>query len=578
MDHDRRHEWRLEWWVPSVYLAVAGAYIYWSDAFVAAIAGSMERQRAISSYKGIGFVIVTGALLHAGLRWSLRRERAQAQRVRESEALLRAISHALPDPVFLKDREGRWLFANPATLRVIGKTMEQVLGKTDTQIYDDQNVGAALMATDRRIMAADLAEVLEETILGPDGYRTFLSSKAPYRDADGRVIGLIGNSRDITERKLAEEERHRLEAQLQQAQKMESLGSLAGGVAHDMNNVLGAILGLASANHEAQPVGSPAHRAFGTIIQAAERGGKLVKGLLNFARQSPAELRELDLNAILQEEVGLLERTTLARVRLEMSLANDLKPIRGDASALTHAFLNLCVNAVDAMPDSGTLTLCTRNVDPDWVEVLVEDTGLGMTKEILEKALDPFFTTKEQGKGTGLGLSLVYNTVRAHQGEIWIETEPGQGTLVRMRFPACEAEAGIPPSEASPSPAAAAGLVVLLVDDDELIQFSLQAQLEVLGHRAITTASGEEALARLEAGLQPDLVILDMNMPGLGGVGTLPLLRKLRPTLPILLATGRADHIAQNLLTAYPQISLLSKPFTMEELREALASMGRGGD
>jgi len=576
MEQVSRRSRRLEWWVPGIYAVLAGAWIYFSDNLVAAIAGSIERQHAISSYKGFGFVVVTAALLHAGLRWALRRERASARRVRESEELLRAITSAIPDPVFLKGLEGRWIFANPATLRVIGKTMDEVIGKTDAEIYNDRELAAVLMETDRRIMESGVEELVEESILGPQGYRTFLSSKAPYLDAEGRVIGLIGNARDITERKLAEEARLRLEAQLQQIQKMESLGSLAGGVAHDMNNVLAAVFGLAPANIEAMPEGSPAHRDFGTIIKAAERGGKMVKSLLNFARQSPAEVRELDLNQVLQEEVRLLERTTLSRVKLEIDLAADLRPIRGDASALTHAFINVCVNAVDAMSGAGTLLLQTRNVDSDWVEVVVEDTGAGMSKDVLEKAMDPFFTTKEQGKGTGLGLSLVFNTVKAHQGLLWLESEPGQGTRVRMRFPVCEAGAELAAITTASVPApASGGLKVLLVDDDELIQFAIQAQLEVLGHQGTVAASGEEALVALEAGLNPDVVILDMNMPGLGGVGTLPKLRALRPTLPVLLSTGRADQIAQNLVETDPHITLLSKPFTMEALKKQLEILGR---
>ena len=179
----------------------------------------------------------------------------------------------------------------------------------------------------------------------------------------------------------------------------------------------------------------------------------MVKSLLNFARQSPTEEHELDMNAILREEVELLERTTLAKIRLEMDLASDLRPILGDASALTHAFMNLCVNAVDAMPENGTLTLRTRNVDNDWIEVLVEDTGTGMPREVLEKAMDPFFTTKGVGKGTGLGLSMVYSTVKAHRGQIEIQSEPGQGTRVRMRFPACEPM--VRPSEPAVEPQAA---------------------------------------------------------------------------------------------------------------------------
>jgi signal transduction histidine kinase len=367
-----------------------------------------------------------------------------------------------------------------------------------------------------------------------------------------------------------------LQVQLQQSQKLEGLGSLAGGVAHDMNNVLGAILGLASATLETQPPGSSAHQAFATIIKAAERGGRMVRSLLGFARKGLAEEAELDLNAILREDVTLLERTTLAKVRLELDLDPGLKPMRGDASALNHALMNLCLNAVDAMPGQGTLRLCTRNVDEDWIEVTVEDTGAGMTPEVLERALDPFFTTKPEGKGTGLGLSLVYSTVRAHQGQLDIRSQPGQGTCVRLRFPACDpAPAGaaepLPPPAPGPAPRA---LRVMVVDDDDLIRTSMVAVLEVLGHSPCGEAAcGEDALALLEGGLAPDLVIMDMNMPGLGGSGTLPRLRGLSPEVPVLLSTGRADQSALDLVEAYPHVTLLSKPFSMRELEAHLAAL-----
>jgi CheY-like chemotaxis protein len=339
-----------------------------------------------------------------------------------------------------------------------------------------------------------------------------------------------------------------------------------------MNNVLGAILGLASVHIEAQPPGSPTHRAFGTIIKAAERGGNMLKSLLSFARQNSSDLLALDLNAILREEVHLLERTTFAKVRLVLDLAPDLQPMRGDASALTHGFMNLCLNAVDAMAENGTLTLRTRNLGPDWIEVQVEDTGQGMAKEVLERALDPFFTTKEVGKGTGLGLSIVYRTVKAHRGEMEIHSEPGRGTCVRIRFPACEAGPGTwDPPEGSKTGPALVALKVLLVDDDELIQNSTQAILELLGHQATPARSGEEALALIQAGLRPDLVILDMNMPGLGGAGTLPPLRALMPRVPVLLATGRADQAAQDLVQAHPFVSMLSKPFGRKELQTYMA-------
>lgn len=387
------------------------------------------------------------------------------------------------------------------------------------------------------------------------------------------VTGII---RDITERKRSERQNASLQAQLQQAQKMESLGTLSGGIAHDMNNVLGAILGLASANIEIQPPGSPAYRSFETIIKAATRGGEMVRSLLAFARQSQAEDRVLDVNTILQEQAHLLERTTLSRVRLVMDLDPGLQPIRGDANALINAFMNLCVNAVDAMPENGTLTLCTRNLDGAWIEVIVADTGIGMPREVMDRAMEPFFTTKEVGKGTGLGLSMVYSTVRAHRGQIELHSTSGEGTQVKMRFPACEPAAGaMEPTAGAGSEASQEGMNVLLVDDDELIQSSVETILQTLGHAVLTSASGEEALASLEAGFEADVVILDMNMPGLGGAGTLPRLRALLPKVPVLLSTGRTDQAALDLAEAHPLVTLLPKPFTIKELQQCLAALGR---
>ena len=370
------------------------------------------------------------------------------------------------------------------------------------------------------------------------------------------------------------EENIRLQERLFQAEKMESLGLLAGGVAHDMNNVLGAILGLSSAMQNLQVVDSPAWRVFGTIEKAATRGGKLVKSLLVFTRNSLPEEQVLNLNEILQEEVQILAHTTLSHVRLTLDLDSELRPIRGDGAALTHAIMNLCVNAVDAMPEEGILTLRTRNIDNAWIEVVVEDTGSGMSKEVLKRAFDPFFTTKEIGKGTGLGLSVVNRTVKAHQGQLEIQSEPGHGTRVGIRLPACkpppcpEETAAVPRSEAS-----AGTLRVLLVDDDDLIQSSMQAILELWGHSVTVASSGEEALAKLETDFQPDVVILDMNMPGLGGRGTLPRLRALRPTLPLILSTGQIDQVATDLAGAHSHVTLLPKPFSHGELQEKLSML-----
>ncbi|MDP2875185.1 MAG: PAS domain S-box protein [Holophaga sp.] len=499
------------------------------------------------------------------------RNRAAAA-LRSSQDLLAKAFAVSPDAFAITTLEdGVYLEINEGFTRVTGYSKEDVVGRSAVAelnpLWADAN--------DRKNLVAGLkekGEVLdfEATFLAKGGRPFFGLMSARLFEINGKQH-VLSITRDITERK-------RLKAQLVQAQKMESLGTLAGGVAHDMNNVLGAILGMATAHIDSQPVNSPIFRAFDTIIQASTRGGKMVKSLLNFARHSPAEEHELDMNTLVREEVNLLERTTLAKVRLKLDLAEDLRPMRGDASALTHALMNLCVNAVDAMPENGTLTLRTRNVDNDWIEVVVADTGTGMPPEVMEKAMDPFYTTKDVGKGTGLGLSMVYGTVKVHQGQMEIQSELGLGTRVMLRFPASSAlalepvlVAGPASGVESPTLTPARVLKVLVVDDDELILGSLLEILKVLGHSPRGASCGEEALAELDAGFQPDVVILDMNMPGLGGAGTLPRLRALRPTTPVLLATGRVDQFASDLAEAHPYVTLLSKPFSMKELQEHLA-------
>jgi PAS domain S-box-containing protein len=489
--------------------------------------------------------------------------------IRQSEQDYRHLFEMANDPILIFEPETELILeANQSACGIYGFQHDELVGldlKTLTKDVPSGNSQIeALLASGQY----HNFETIQRNKQGEEIHFLINSSVITYR---GRKA-ILSLNRDIGYHK-------RLEARVSQAQKLDSLGTLAGGVAHDMNNVLGAILGLASAHLATQPPGSPLHQAFDTICKASERGGKMIKSLLGFARQSPAETSRLDLNAIVQEQVALLERTTLAKVRLEIDLEADLRPMLGDASALTHAFMNLCVNAVDAMADNGILILHTRNVDSDWIEVVVEDNGMGMSKEVLGKAMEPFFTTKETGKGTGLGLSLVFSTVKAHRGQMAIESEPDKGTRVLLRFPACERESPVQataPAVSEEAVGPSGSMKVLLVDDDDLIQSSLQAILEVLGCTAVTTAqSGEEALAKLEAGLVVDLVILDMNMPGLGGFGTLPRLRVLRPEVPVLLATGRVDQAALTLASAHPGVTLLAKPFGLRELQRHIENSSR---
>jgi two-component system, cell cycle sensor histidine kinase and response regulator CckA len=494
------------------------------------------------------------------------RRRAEEE-LRSSEARYRSLFNNAQVGMFRTRLDGSEILElNDRYLQIIGRTREEVLHSPSSALWAHPEVRAEMV---RRLLAAGHVTDFEMSIRHSSGKAVpCLTSIRLFREE-----GLLeGSLQDISERKQAEAERARFQAQLLQTQKMESLGTLSGGIAHDMNNVLGAILGLASANVELQPPGSPTGFAFETIAKAATRGGEMVRSLLAFARQSPTEERVLDVNALIREEIHLLERTTLAKVQLKLDLDPALHPIRGDGGALTHALMNLSINAVDAMSGIGVLTLRSRNLDQDWIEVAVEDTGCGMPPEVLARAMEPFFTTKQVGKGTGLGLSMVYSTVKAHGGDLEIASTPGQGTSVKLRLPACEPGAEPSPHGDGPAPSApeTRRLTVLLVDDDELIQNSVEAMLLGLGHGVITSPSGEHALAAIQAGAEPHVVILDMNMPGLGGAGTLPRLRDLRPDLPVLLATGRTDQTALDLAKSHPRITLLPKPFTLADLKRGL--------
>ncbi|HEX9081960.1 MAG TPA: PAS domain S-box protein, partial [Holophagaceae bacterium] len=507
---------------------------------------------------------------HRDITERKRAELAAAKAAMEWNAAL----DASPDVVYLLDLDRRILRANRAFFLATGVSPEAALGRPITDLIHPEGEAVPCPVCRAQEGRQDLRMVMEADHPDNPIHLPLEISLKVVKDAAGAPISLLMTLRDLTATRKEMEERAALERQLQHAQKMESLGTLAGGIAHDMNNVLGAILGLASAQLEMLPPGTPAQRAFETIAKAATRGGDMVRSLLSFARQNRVETRELDLNAVLREEARLLERTTLSRVRLVLDLDPNLQAIRGDETALAHAIMNLCVNAVDAMPEGGTLTLATRNAGEGWVEACVQDTGAGMTREVLERATEPFYTTKGVGKGTGLGLAMVYSTLKSHQGLLDLQSAPGEGTTVRLRLPACakghSERATAPPPKPQPS---TRSLSVLLVDDDELVRNATETLLEVAGHQVVQAEDGETALRSLEAGLSPDLVILDLNMPGLGGAETLPRLRELLPDVAVLLATGRVDQAALDLVARYRCTGLLSKPFTMQDLQQQVAAL-----
>jgi PAS domain S-box-containing protein len=485
--------------------------------------------------------------------------------LRESESHHRELVEILGEGVAATDLHETIIMANPEADRIFGLGANQLVGTNLRAYMDDEDWLQITTQTTHRLVGR--TDAYQVQIRRTDGSRRTLQLTAtPRRDAAGTVAGSLAVFRDITDELKAQET-------LRLAQKMESLGNLAGGLAHDMNNVLGAILGLASTHLEVETEGTGMHATFATITKACLRGRNMVKSLLDFARKDVAGERLLSFNELLKEEARLLDRTLPDNVAIQLDLDAGAGTILGDPDALSLMLMNLCMNAMDAMPEGGQLTLGTRSLLDGRVLVAVTDTGTGMTQNILEHALEPFYTTKPQGKGTGLGLSLAYSTVKAHHGELSIQSRPGQGTTIEMRFQVAKGEDGTaltaPPTYPQPSTSRR----MLLVDDDELIQSSVTAQLEALGHQVTLATRGEEAMDLIDRGLRPDLVILDMNMPGWGGTRTLPRLRATLPETPILLSTGRADQRAIDLARAFPGVSILAKPFSFRELQAAFADI-----
>jgi signal transduction histidine kinase/CheY-like chemotaxis protein len=506
--------------------------------------------------------------------------------LRISETHSKDLMENLPVGVVVHDVDSGVVFANPTACKLLGVTLGEMTGKKaeDQAWHLVREDGTPLPLVEYPVnRVAATGHGIQNQVVGIthtgnptttwvlcNAYHS-TSKLDPLSPAKIQITVVFV---DITDHIQAERDKERLQTQLMRSQRMESLGSLAGGIAHDMNNVLAAIRGMAEVGRDDQEEGSRSWKSFDTIIKAAGRGGITVKSLLTFARQRSEDAvttEIVDLNMVLKDEVALLERTTLARVKLVLALEEHLWPIYGDVSALNLMFMNLCINSMDAMPDGGTITLRTRNSGHGYIEVIVEDTGQGMSKEVLDRALDPFFTTKEVGKGTGLGLPMVFTTVKAHKGIMEIKSEVGVGTKVILRFPSCKVDPpkdrAIPPGEDHTH----GSLTIFVIDDDDLIQNATAAVLESLGHKVSVSSTGEEALERLKTGFKPDVVILDMNMPGMGGMAALPLIREILPATPILITTGWVNPEALALVDRYPLVTTLTKPYTISDLKQYLS-------
>ena len=374
-------------------------------------------------------------------------------------------------------------------------------------------------------------------------------------------------------------ERARTEDQLRHMQKLESIGQLTGGVAHDFNNLLTAVLGNLELLRKRLPHDPATDRLIEGATQGAQRGAALTQRLLAFARRQALQPKPTDLAELVRGVADLLHRSLGPTIEIAFDLPAGLPPASADQNQIELALLNLAVNARDAMPDGGTLTIslsleqapAARDLAAGrYIKLCVSDTGCGMDPQTLNRAIEPFFSTKEVGKGTGLGLSMIHGLALQLKGALRLHSESGRGTRAELWLPVAHGAAtAAAPDARSEASVSKRRLTLLLVDDDFLISLSTAALLEDLGHDVIKASSGPAALDVLNSGKSIDLLITDYAMPGMTGVQLAEAARKLKPDLPILLATGYADLPVR----AKVELPRLSKPYQQKQLAERITAL-----
>ncbi|MFO7726874.1 MAG: response regulator, partial [Desulfonatronovibrio sp.] len=518
------------------------------------------------------------------LRRKLKQKMADLERTRQeviqSEERYKAIFNNAPIGIFRTTFDGRFVEANPTLARMLGYTSREELIKEamdlSTDIYPSPEIRQGLL------------DALKES---PEGVSMNIEFKrrdgtpvhtivnaSMQMDEEGKPAFLDGTIEDISKRKQAEQEKERLQSQLFQARKMESVGMLAGGIAHDFNNLLQALKGNIELLDKNLPGDNPEKKRLRVIERSTDRAAQLVRQLLLFSRKAETMRKLLDLNKEIRDAVDVLERTIPKMINIKLLLADGIWPVNADPVQVEQMILNLGSNAADAMPEGGTLTIEASNIilskedylglDPGrYVRMNVSDTGSGMDKVTLEHVFDPFFTTKAKGKGTGLGLASVYGIVKAHQGHVICYSEPGVGTTFKIYWPA-DFDKDEEVLDQQPESIVQEGTETILVVDDEAdIREVTRDVLKPWGYTIITASSGEQALeifGRKKSSI--DLVILDLNMPGMGGYRCLEEILRIDPRTRVIIASG---YMAEGQIRKSLDLGAagyIGKPYQISEL------------
>jgi len=514
---------------------------------------------------------------YIAIRYEITERKLAEERVTQQAALL----DQAQDAILTRDLDHNILFWNKGAERIYGWTAEEVLGKNASDVLF-QGSSVALQAAkqiviDKGEWRGDLRQVRR------DGHEVIVESRwTLVRNDKGEPTSILVINTDITEKK-------RTEGQFLRAQRMESIGTLAGGIAHDLNNVLSPIL-MAVQMLQLKMKDESSRQLLDILRTNAERGGNMVRQVLSFARGVEGERVALQPKHLIKDIVKIMRETLPKSIEINFLLPDDLWVISADATQVHQVLMNLCVNARDAMPSGGSITLRAENVHVDenyarmhleakpgrFVVIMVSDTGTGMTPEVLGRIFEPFFTTKEMTKGTGLGLSTALTIVKSHGGFVNVYSEPGKGTQFAIYFPAFEMEEPSGPSLPEMDLPLGHGELILVVDDEEAIRQITRSTLETFGYSVLTAADGTEAIALYaQHRNEISVVLTDMLMPFMDGPATIRALQKMDPKVKIIAASGLTPAHTPGQASLEGVKMFLTKPYTAEKLLKALAELLR---
>jgi PAS domain S-box-containing protein len=500
--------------------------------------------------------------------------------LRESEARFRQVVENIREVFWLSDVEkSSIIYISPGYEQIWGRKCEELYRSSQAWVegIDPRDRERVLQAATTKQVTGEYDEVYR--IVRPDGAVRWVRDRAyPVSEPDGQVRRVVGVAEDITDRK-------QLEEQFFRAQRMEAIGTLAGGIAHDLNNILAPVMMIVGLLKERMT--SPGDAQNLRMVEAStQRGAAIIRQLLTFSRGTAAQERVLVQWRHLLRETGDLIRETFPReIAIRVDAPANLWPVRGDATQLHQVLMNLCVNARDAMPAGGSLSLKAANVVLDKEEarrlppaqpgryavVTVEDTGEGIPPEIIDRIFDPFFTTKGIGKGTGLGLSTVLGIAKAHGGFVTVRSELAKGTGFSVYLPAETTDAPAPAAADTAAVAAGHGELILVVDDEADVLVAVTLLLKRHGYSVLTARNGKEALVQFaEHRSRIQLVLTDVMMPEMGGVALVRGIRALNPGIRVLATTGLGEEAIRSGLAAVGVPDLVQKPYTPLELLEAV--------